>query len=236
LNEFSLIKEIAMIKFYFHHTPNPMKVALYLQETGLPFELMPLDTLKGEQHSDEYRAINPNAKAPAIVDDGVRVFDSNAILMYLAEKTGQLAGKPEERGEMLSWLMFIASGLGPYSGQSVHFRHAAPEKLDYAINRYLREAQRHYEVLDTHLEGRDFIVGDEYSIADVSAWGWIDKASVVLGDEGLAPYANLQRWFESINCRPAVALARDIAKGIEFKSEFDEPAKRAFFPSNYPKV
>ena len=163
-----------MIKFYFHHTPNPMKIALFLEETGLPFELIPLDTLKGEQHTPEYRAINPNAKAPAIVDGETRVFDSNAILMYLSEKTGELAGKPEDRAEMLSWLMFIASGLGPYSGQSVHFRHAAPANLDYAVNRYLREAQRHYEVLDTHLEGREFIVGDSYTIADVSAWGWID--------------------------------------------------------------
>ncbi len=225
-----------MIKFYFHHTPNPMKIALFLEETGLPFELIPLDTLKGEQHTPEYRAINPNAKAPAIVDGETRVFDSNAILMYLSEKTGELAGKPEDRAEMLSWLMFIASGLGPYSGQSVHFRHAAPANLDYAVNRYLREAQRHYEVLDTHLEGREFIVGDSYTIADVSAWGWIDKAPVVLGEEGLTPYPNLQRWFDSINGRPAVERARNIGQDITFKKEFDEEAKRAFFPSNYPKV
>ena len=225
-----------MIKFYFHHTPNPMKVALFLEETGLPFELIPLDTLKGEQHTPEYRAINPNAKAPAIVDGETRVFDSNAILMYLSEKTGELAGKPEDRAEMLSWLMFIASGLGPYSGQSVHFRHAAPDNLDYAVNRYLREAQRHYEVLDAHLAGREFIVGDSYTIADVSAWGWIDKAPVVLGEEGLTPYPNLQRWFDSINSRPAVERARNIGTDVEFKKEFDEDAKRAFFPSNYPKV
>lgn len=225
-----------MIKFYFHQTPNPMKVALFLEETGLPFEVVALDTLKGEQHTPEYRAINPNAKAPAIVDGDTRVFDSNAILMYLSEKTGKLAGQPEDRAEMLSWLMFIASGLGPYSGQSVHFRHAAPEKLDYAINRYLREAQRHYEVLDTHLAGRDFIVGDEYTIADVSAWGWIDKAAVVLGEEGLTPYPNLKRWFDSVNSRPAVERARNIGQDIAFKKEFDDAAKRAFFPSNYPKV
>ncbi|WP_409439460.1 glutathione S-transferase family protein [Psychromonas sp. GE-S-Ul-11] len=225
-----------MIKFYFHHTPNPMKVALFLEETGLPYEVVPLDTLKGEQHTPEYKAINPNAKAPAITDGETRVFDSNAILMYLSEKSGKLTGKPEDRAEMLSWLMFIASGLGPYSGQSVHFRHAAPEGLDYAVNRYLREAQRHYEVLDTHMEGRDFIVGNEFSIADVSAWGWVDKAAVVLGEEGLAPYPNLKRWFESIDSRPAVARARNIASDVEFKKEFDEEAKRAFFPSNYPKA
>ncbi|MGS0497582.1 glutathione S-transferase [Pseudoalteromonas sp. S1727] len=225
-----------MIKFYFHHTPNPMKVALFLEETGLPYELVPVDTLKGEQHTPEFKAINPNAKAPAIMDGQTRVFDSNAILMYLSEKYGKLAGKAEDRAEMLSWLMFIASGLGPYSGQSVHFRHAAPEKLDYAINRYLREAQRHYEVLDTHLAGREFIVGDEFTIADVSAWGWIDKATVVLGEEGLAPYPNLQRWFTRIDSRPAVERARKVGTDINFKKEFDEQARRAFFPSNYPKV
>ena len=225
-----------MIKFYFHHTPNPMKVALFLEETALPFELVPLDTLKAEQHTPEYKAINPNAKAPAILDGKTRVFDSNAILMYLSEKTGKFAGKTENRAEMLSWLMFIASGLGPYSGQSVHFRHAAPDNLDYAVNRYLREAQRHYEVLDTHLADREYIVGDEYSMADISAWGWIDKASVVLGEEGLAPYPNLKRWFESVDSRPAVERARKIGTDIEFKKEFDEEAKRAFFPSNYPKA
>jgi len=225
-----------MIKFYFHQTPNPMKVALYLKETGLDFELIPIDTLKGEQHTPEYRAINPNGKAPAIEDNGIRVFDSNAILLYLSEKTGLLAGKAEDRAEMLSWLMFIASGLGPYSGQSVHFRHAAPDDLDYAVNRYLREAQRHYEVLDIHLEGREFIVGNEYTIADVAAWGWIDKASVVLGEEGLAPYKNIKRWFENVDSRPAVKEARNIAEGIEFKTEFDEEARKSFFPSNYPKV
>ena len=223
-----------MITFYFHTSPNPMKVALYLEETGLPYQLAPVDPLMGEQHTPDYRAINPNGKVPAIEDDGVRVFDSSAILLYLSEKTGQLAGAPEERAEMLSWMMFIATGLGPYSGQSVHFRHAAPE-LPYAINRYLREAQRHYEVLNTHLENRHYIVGSEYSIADVAAWGWIDKAAVVLGEEGLAPYSNLQRWFANIESRPAVARARKIGKDIKFKADFDEQAKRAFFPQNYPE-
>ncbi|WP_435237837.1 glutathione S-transferase family protein [Psychromonas sp. PT13] len=221
-----------MLKFYFHHTPNPMKIALYLTETELEFELVAVDTLKGEQHTDEFKAINPNSKVPAIDDNGVRVFDSNAILLYLSEKTGKLAGKAEDRGEMLSWLMFIASGLGPYSGQSVHFRKAAPEQIPYAINRYLREAQRHYQVLDTHLADRDYIVGDEFTIADVSAWGWIDKAEVVL-DDGLAQFPNLAKWFERINSRPAVEKARNIASGITFKSEFDDVAKRALFPQNF---
>lgn len=224
-----------MLKFYFHQTPNPMKVALFLAETDLPYELVAVDTLKGEQHTAEFRAINPNGKLPAIVDEGTRVFDSNAILLYLSEKTGLLAGKAEDRAELLSWMMFIASGLGPFSGQCVHFHRMAPEQIPYAQNRYLREAQRHYEVLDGHLEGREYIVSGEFTIADVAAWGWIDKAQVVLGEEGLAPYPNLKRWFDSVNSRPAVAVARSIDKDIEFKSTVDDESRRALFPSNYPK-
>lgn len=210
-----------------------MKIALFLEETGLEFELVPVDTLKGEQHSAEFKAINPNSKTPAIEDNGVRVFDSNAILLYLADKTGQLAATPENRGELLSWLMFVATGLGPYSGQCVHFTHHAPEKIDYATNRYLRETQRHYQVLDAHLNNREFIVGDELSIVDIAAWGWVDKVGYVLGQDALATYPNIQRWFNSINNRPAVERARDMGKDIQFKAEFDEDAKRAFFPQNY---
>ncbi|UTW13039.1 glutathione S-transferase family protein [Marinobacterium rhizophilum] len=225
-----------MIKFFFNRAPNPLKISLFLEETGLPYELAPIDSMKGEQHSAAFRAINPNGKVPAIEDNGTRVFDSTAILLYLSEKTGKLAGKAENRGELLSWLMFIASGLGPFSGQAVHFKHMAPEKLPYAINRYDREAQRHYEVLDEHLENRAYILGDDFSIADISAWGWIDKASVVLGDNALQAYPNIQRWFDSVNSRPAVARAREVGKDISFKSERDEEALRALFPQNYPKT
>jgi GST-like protein len=227
-----------MIRFYFHHTPNPMKVALFLEETGMPYEVIPVDTYKGEQHSPEFRAINPNGKTPAIVDtDGlgegpVTVFDSNAILLYLAEKSGQLLGKPAKRGEFLSWLMFVASGLGPYSGQSVHFRRAAPE-LPYAQNRYLREAERHYKVLDEHLKGRDFMVGDEYTIVDIAAWGWIDRNAFVLGEGRLGEFPELARWFDGINTRPAVARARAIGADIDFKRTMDEDVKRNLFPQNY---
>ena len=149
-----------MICFYFHPTPNPAKVALLLEEAGLPYEVVPVDTSKGEQHTATFRAINPNGKVPAITDtEGpggreARVFDSTAILLYLAEKTAEFLGKPEERPELLSWLMFIATGLGPFSGQAVHFQHAAPTGLDYAVNRYRREAERHYNVLNDHLVGR----------------------------------------------------------------------------------
>ncbi len=122
-----------MIRFYFHPTPNPAKVALFLEEAGLPYETIPVDTSKGEQHLPAFRAINPNGKVPAIVDtDGpggkeARVFDSTAILIYLADKTGKFLGTPADRPELLSWLLFIASGLGPFSGQAVHFQFAAPK-------------------------------------------------------------------------------------------------------------
>ena len=130
-----------MLKFYFNGSPNPTKVALFLEEAELPYEPVPVDTRRGQQFDPAYLAVNPNAKVPAIVDDGVTVFDSNAILLYLAEKTGKFLPEntPAARGEMLSWLMFVATGVGPYSGQAVHFTKYAPEKLPYAEKRYLYE-------------------------------------------------------------------------------------------------
>ncbi|OAH45430.1 glutathione S-transferase [Sphingobium yanoikuyae] len=232
-----------MIRFYFHPTPNPAKVALLLEEAGIDYELVPVDTSKGEQHLAAFRAINPNGKVPAIVDtDGtggkeVRVFDSNAILLYLAEKSGQFLGDPQDRGELLSWLFFISSGLGPFSGQAVHFQRAAPSGLDYAVNRYRREAERHYEVLDEHLSGRHFIVGESYTIADMAAWGWIERARFVLpgSDDPLAPYQNIKAWFEGIDARPAAQRARKVGENHPFKKINDDETKRALFPSNYPK-
>jgi GSH-dependent disulfide-bond oxidoreductase len=231
-----------MIRFYFHPTPNPAKVALFLEEAGLAYEMVPVDTSKGEQHLPWFRAINPNGKVPAIVDtEGpgdkeARVFDSTAILIYLAEKTGKFLGKPVDRPELLSWLLFIASGLGPFSGQAVHFQFAAPEGLGYAVNRYRREAERHYQVLNEHLAGRNCIVGDDYTIADMSAWGWLDRASRVLKgtEDSLAPYPHLKRLFNTVDARPAVARARAVGKNHEFKKISDEETKRALFPSNYP--
>jgi GSH-dependent disulfide-bond oxidoreductase len=233
-----------MIRFYFHPTPNPAKVALMLEEVGLAYQLVPVDTSRGDQHTPEFRAINPNGKVPAIVDtEGpggreARVFDSSAILLYLGEKTGRLIGSPADRAELLSWLFFIASGVGPFSGQAVHFQHAAPEKLAYAVNRYRREVERHYEVLDEHLKEREFVVGHDYSIVDVSAWGWLDRAPRVLPGDGapLVAFPNLERWFRAIDARPAVARARVVGKTHAFKKEMDEDTRRALFPSNYPKV
>src|SRR6201999_2277276 len=142
-----------MIKFYYNLAPNPTKVALCLEEMALPYELVPVDTRKGEQHTPQFLAVNPNAKVPAIVDGDATVFDSNAILLYLAEKTGKFlpAKSDKGRGELLSWMFFVSSGVGPYSGQSVHFRMYAPEKIAYAINRYTFEGNRHAGILDARL-------------------------------------------------------------------------------------
>lgn len=233
-----------MITFYYHPTPNPAKVALFLEETGLPFQLMPVDTRRGEQHASAFRAINPNGKVPVIIDsDGpagqpATVFDSTAILLYLGEKTGQFMGQPQDRPQLLSWLLFIASGVGPFSGQAVHFQHAAPAGNDYAVNRYRREIERHYEVLDQHLAGREFLVGAEYTLADISAWGWLAMAARVRkGEEDpLAPYPNLKRWFQAIDARPAAARARVIGQAHDFKTVVDEETNRALYPTNYPKA
>ncbi len=233
-----------MIRFYFHPTPNPAKVALLLEELGQPYEVIPVDTAKGEQHTPAFRAINPNGKLPAIIDtEGpggreARVFDSSAILLYLGEKAGRFIGSPADRPELLSWLFFISSGVGPFSGQAVHFQHAAPENLPYAINRYRREIERHYRVLDRHLEGRDFILGKDYSIADMSAWGWLGRASRVLpgADDPLAAFPNLKRMFEKVEARPAAARAKAVGKDHSFKKEVDEQTKRAMFPSNYADI
>ena len=233
-----------MIRFYYHPTPNPAKVALMLEELGLPYKVIPVDTGKGEQHKPEFRAINPNGKVPAIVDtdgpDGkeARVFDSTAILLYLGHKTGRLIGSAADLPELLSWLLFIATGIGPFSGQAVHFQHAASEKLAYAINRYRREVERHYEVLNTHLKGREFIVGTDFSIADISAWGWLERAPRVLPGDAppLAAFPEIDRWYRSIDARPAVTRARAVGKDHVFKKEVDDETRRALFPSNYPKV
>ncbi|MFN9281307.1 MAG: glutathione S-transferase family protein, partial [Betaproteobacteria bacterium] len=164
-----------MLKFFYNLAPNPMKVALLLEELGLPYEAVPVDTRKGEQHTAAFKAVNPNAKVPAIADDGVVMFDSNAIVLWLADKHRRFVPTDmasAERAETLSWLMFIASGIGPYSGQAVHFRVAAPEPKDYALNRYDFEADRHWKILDDRLTTRPWLVGDSYGIVDMAFWGW----------------------------------------------------------------
>ncbi len=227
-----------MIKFYYHPSPNPAKVALFLEEAGLPYELMPVDTRKGEQFKPKFLAINPNAKTPAIVDGETTVFDSNAILLYLAEKSGKFLPKdgPGVRGEMLSWLMFVATGIGPYSGQAVHFKHHAPEKLPYAINRYLHEAERHWGIIDAQLAKHRYMLGDSYTIVDMAVWGWARAVPFVLGDDAWGKLPNLKRLFDEISARPAAQRANALKDKHEFKTEMDEEARRNMFPQNVKRA
>ena len=224
-----------MLKFYFNGAPNPNKVALLLEESGLPCELVPVDTRKGDQFKPEFLKVNPNGKVPAIDDDGVFVFDSNAILLYLAEKTGKFlpASTPNNRAQLLSWLMFIATGLGPYSGQAVHFKHHAPKDLgkglDYAHNRYQFEAHRHYKILDDHLATSRYMVGDTYTIVDMAFWGWARMAPFVLGDDVFAKYPNVKRLLDEVSARPAAARAIALKDKFVFKTELDDEARSIMF-------
>ena len=227
-----------MLKFYYSGAPNPMKVALFLEEAGLPYEPIPVDTRKGDQHKPEYQVVNPNGKVPAIVDGDAVVFDSNAILLYLAEKTGKFLPEntPKARGELLSWLMFVASGVGPFCGQSVHFRAYAPEKLPYAVNRYAFEAQRHFGVADARLAKQRYMVGDAYSIVDMDLWGWARLMPTVLGEEKWANFPNLKRLVDEISARPAAVRAIALRDKHKFKTEMDDEARRAMFRHLTEKV
>ena len=221
-----------MLNFYYSGAPNPTKVALFLEETDLAYEPIPIDTRKGEQHKPAFLAINPNAKLPAIVDGDVAVSDSSAILLYLAEKTGKFlpAKSDKARGELLSWMFFVSSGVGPYFGQSVHFRNYAPEKLPYAINRYAFEAQRHASILNARLAKRKYMLGDTYTIVDMNVWGWARLVPMVLGDGAWEKFPHLKRLVDEISARPAAQKAIALKDRHKFKTEMDAEAMQAMFP------
>jgi GST-like protein len=227
-----------MLKFYYSGAPNPTKVALFLEEAGLPYEPIAVDTRKGDQHKADFLAINPNAKVPAIVDGDATVFDSSAILLYLGEKTGKFvpAKSDKAHGELLSWMFFVASGVGPYSGQSVHFRNYAPEKNEYAINRYAFEAQRHFGIIDARLAKNKYMLGDTYTIVDMNVWGWARLLPNVLGQDAPAKFPNLKRMVDEINARPAAAKAIALKDKHKFKTEMDAEALNAMFPHMSVKV
>jgi GST-like protein len=227
-----------MLKFYFNGSPNPTKVALLLEETGIPYEPVPVDTRTGAQFKPEFLAVNPNAKVPAIDDDGVIVFDSNAILLYLAEKTGKFLpdNTPKNRAELLSWLMFVASGVGPFFGQAVHFKHFAPEKVDYANNRYQYEAQRHLTILEQRLASRRYMLGDTYTIVDMGVWGWTRLAPFMGGESIFAKFPNVKRLTDEISARPAAAKAAALKDKFKWKAEMDDEARSNMFKHLAVKV
>jgi GSH-dependent disulfide-bond oxidoreductase len=198
----------AMIEFYFAATPNGLKIKLFLEETQLPHRVIPVRLSKGEQFAPSFLAVSPNNKIPAIVDhepkDGgapLQVFESGAILWYLADKSQRLLpNDPRARLEVLQWLFWQMAGLGPMAGQAGHFRAHAPEQIPYAIERYTREVARLYGVLDKRLAGREYIV-DQYSIADVACYPWVVPHAG--HGQNLDDFPNLKRWFAAIQSRPA---------------------------------
>jgi GST-like protein len=219
-----------MLTFYFHPTPNGTKVALMLAELDLPFELRTVDIFKGEQHKPAFLAINPNGKVPVIVDDGVPVFDSHAILLYLAEKHGKLMPtNPVRRAAALSWLQLVGTGLSPFSGQAVHFLHYTKEPHPYARDRYVKEVERHYRVLDERLKQHRYLAGSEYSIADIALWGWANSAGYIFGERGLADYPHVKRLFEELSSRPAAAKVNELKQRLTLSTEMDDEARRALF-------
>jgi GSH-dependent disulfide-bond oxidoreductase len=227
-----------MLKFYFNGSPNPTKVALFLEESGLPYEPIAVDTRKGDQFKPSFLAINPNGKVPVIVDGDVAVFDSNAILLYLAEKTGKFlpANTPAARGELLSWLMFVATGIGPFSGQAVHFKHHATEKQPYAHNRYQYEVERHYGIIEQRLAKRRYMLGDAYTIVDMDLWGWARLLPFVVGDNAYAKLPNVKRLVDEIGARPAAQKAAALKDKFTFKAEMDDEARGHMFKHLQRKV
>jgi GSH-dependent disulfide-bond oxidoreductase len=220
-----------MIRFYYHPTPNPSKVALFLEEASLPYELVPVDISRGDQHSASFRAINPNGKVPALMDEGIVIFDSSAILLYLARKTGRFLSHLDAAGEaeLLSWLMFVGTGLGPFTGQAVHFAHYAPQPNPYAAHRYSFEAERHWDLINERLAEREWMLGDTYTIVDMSVWGLCRGLMYWKGETAWERFPHVQRHFETINARPAAVRANALSGKHAFKSEVDAETLHSLF-------
>jgi len=223
-----------MIDLYYWTTPNGHKITIFLEEAGVPYTIKPVNISAGDQFKPEFLKISPNNRIPAMVDtepsDGkgpLSVFESGAILQYLAEKTGKfLPADRRGRADVMQWLFWQMGGLGPMAGQNGHFNNYAPEKIPYAIDRYVKETERLYGVLDERLEDREFIVGD-YSIADIACYPWIVPHE--RHKQNLGEFANLKRWFAAIQQRPAVQRAYELAKTINTKPTVNEESKALLF-------
>jgi GST-like protein len=223
-----------MIDLYYWPTPNGHKITIVLEETGLPYTIKPVNIGRGEQFQPDFLKISPNNRMPAIVDhapaDGgspLSVFESGAILVYLGEKTGRfLPAQLRQRVEVMQWLFWQMGGLGPMAGQTHHFLHYAPEKIQYPIDRYVKETSRLYAVLDKRLADREFVAGD-YSIADMACYPW--TVSHKRQNQDLDEFPNLKRWFEAIRARPAVERAYEKGKAISSQPVVDDEAKKFLF-------
>ncbi|MDC3953601.1 glutathione binding-like protein [Polyangium jinanense] len=225
-----------MIDLHFWPTPNGRKISIMLEEVELPYRVIPVNIGRGEQFKPEFLAISPNNRMPAIVDhepEGggapISVFESGAILVYLAEKTGRFLPKDARgRAETLQWLFWQMGGLGPMAGQAHHFRIYAPEKIEYAIERYTKEVNRLYGVMDKRLSDRDYLAGD-YSIADMAAWPWVVPWKAQ--GQNLDDFPHLKRWFEAIEARPAVERGRAVGRDLVQTQgpAMDDEAKKVLF-------
>jgi GSH-dependent disulfide-bond oxidoreductase len=223
----------AMIDLHYWPTPNGWKISIMLEETGLPYRVVPVNIGRGEQFRPEFLALSPNNRMPAIVDHDppgggapIGIFESGAILLYLGDKTGRfLPADLRGRYEVTQWVMWQMGGLGPMAGQAHHFRQYAPEKIPYAIDRYTNEVNRLYGVMDKRLADREFLAG-AYSIADMAAYPWV----VPWKNQGqdLDAFPHLHRWFEAMRARPAVARGLDVGKDLR-TAGMDEEAKKILF-------
>jgi GST-like protein len=223
-----------MIDLYYWTTPNGHKITIFLEEAGLPYSIRPVDIGRGGQFDPAFLAIAPNNRIPAIVDhdpgdDGppVSVFESGAILVYLAAKTGRFLPRDTRAWvEVLQWLMWQMAGLGPMAGQNHHFVQYAPERIPYAIERYVKETARLYGVLNRRLADRAFVAGD-YSIADMACYPWIVPHA--RQQQNLDDFPHLERWFETVRARPAVQRAYEIGKTVNVRPTVDEQARKILF-------
>lgn len=223
-----------MIELHYWPTPNGHKITIFLEEAGVPYKIVPVNIGKGEQFKPDFLRIAPNNRMPAIIDDEpaekggpVSVFESGAILQYLAEKTGKFLPKDlRGRYEVLQWLYWQMGGLGPMAGQNHHFALYAPEKLPYAIDRYVKETSRLYAVLDKRLKDREFVAG-AYSIADMASYPWI--VPYERQGQKLEDYPNLKRWFETIKARPATIRAYEKGKPLQAQPVNEEERRKIMF-------
>ena len=223
-----------MIDLYYWTTPNGHKITMFLEETGLPYNIVPVNIATGAQFAPDFLAIAPNNRIPAIVDHDpngggapLSVFESGAILLYLAEKCAQLLpGDMRGRVAVTEWLFWQVAGLGPMAGQNHHFTRYAPQKIPYAIERYVRETNRLYGVLNRRLADRAFLAGD-YSIADIACYPWI--VPYERQGQSLEDFPNLKRWFHAIHDRPATRRAYERAAAINTQTALTEDARRVLF-------
>ena len=223
-----------MIELYYWPTPNGHKITIFLEEASLDYRIVPIDISAGDQFKPEFLRISPNNRMPAIIDttpaDGgepISIFESGAILLYLAEKTGGfIPADLRGRKSVTEWLFWQMGGLGPMAGQNHHFGQYAPEKLPYAIDRYVRETNRLYGVLERQLQGREYIAG-VYSIADMACYPWVVPYS--LQQQKLEDFPNLNRWFESMRSRPAVVQAYEKGQPFMSRATVTEESKKILF-------